>query len=641
MSEVPSDDLCLEFEPIGRSGRIRLVAKFPSGTDFTDKFDVTNAREREACLERLAEGREGLDRAEIRSALERIASEVASSSSKADGSDGDDETVPGRLVQLAKEHYRLGRTPANDPFAVAREGPQIARMIRGGSHSLRAELARDYWRKYDRVANGSSLADALLVIQGEACEAEAEPVHLRVAPYEDGIVLDLGDKSGRVVVVDSGGWRAEDQSPVLFRRTELTGALPVPEAGGSLDEFRDLVNVTDETWPLFVGFLVASFFTDISHPIALMGGQQGSGKSTGAELLAGVIDPGPAVLRTPPRDVEQWVLNASGSWMVAIDNVSRISEWWSDALCRAATGDGLVRRRLFTDEELSVLSFRRVVLLTSIDVGALKGDLGDRILLLDLEPISSRKREYEKTLRSRYRAAHPRILGALLDLLARVLAALPEIELEEKSRLADFNRVLAAVDRILGMDSLGIYLGQRDRVAEDVVESDPVAEAVRKLAVEEGQWSGTASELLQRLAPADPPRGWPPKGWPKSGRGLSGALRRALPALGQLGIEVVPPSDTNRDPTRSRDRIFTIRLFREKPQTTVRTVQPSETGSGGAGNEIDARTVAAAEPSDRPHDRPKGIGPDGLERADSDGSDGLDGPLRHSSGYEEDEDVVE
>jgi hypothetical protein len=52
---------------------------------------------------------------------------------------------------------------------------------------------------------------------------------------------------------------------------------------------------------------------------------------------------------------------------VVLDNISGIPDWLSDALCRAVTGDGMVRRRLYENDDLTVLAFRRVVALTSID----------------------------------------------------------------------------------------------------------------------------------------------------------------------------------------------------------------------------------------------------------------------------------
>ena len=51
---------------------------------------------------------------------------------------------------------------------------------------------------------------------------------------------------------------------------------------------------------------------------------------------------------------------------------------------RTVTGQGFTRRRLYTTEELSVLEFMRPVILTSIGLGILPGDLAERCLLMDL-----------------------------------------------------------------------------------------------------------------------------------------------------------------------------------------------------------------------------------------------------------------
>ena len=310
----------------------------------------------------------------------------------------------------------------------------------------------------------------------------------------------------------------------------------VPQQRGELAELRSLVNISSETWPLVVGWLVAALVPNVPHPILLLGGQQGSGKTTAARSLVGLIDPSPAQLRSQPRDPETWAISASASWVVAVDNISTISVWWSDSLCKAVTGDGWLRRKLYTDGDLAVLSFRRVVLLTSIDPGALRGDLGARVLLVDLEPIDETARQTDRDLAARYEAARPRILGAILDLLVRVMAELANVRLERHPRMADFGRLLAAVDRAADNAdnrALEIYVGQLTRIAETVIESDPVALAIESLMEEEGHWEGTAGQLLAGLTPERPP-----KDWPRTPQGMGGRLKRLIPALKQAGIHI-------------------------------------------------------------------------------------------------------
>lgn len=470
-----------------------------------------------------------------------IASEPPLKDSQAGGRDRDGLSTATELVGLATDRYELAMSATGEPFAVAREGhgPYLARTLRGGQASLRAELAAAYARKTGRVPASSALADALNVLEGIAMERPPVPLALRVARHQAGLVLDLGDPSGRVVVLTPGGWQVAERSPVLFRRTKLTGILPKPEHGGRLEALRELglVNLSESTWPLAVAWLVAALVPDIAHPIPLLVGEQGTGKSTTARLLSRLVDPSPAELRSVPRDLEQWAVAAAGSWLVVLDNISGISDWLSDALCRAVTGDGMVRRRLYENDDLSVLAFRRVVALTSIDPGALRGDLADRIVLFDLERFQHRGEELH--LDQAFQAAWPHLLGGLCDLTCQVLAVVPTVQVDRPPRLADFARILAATDQVLGTSALETYRALSSRISADVVEADPVADAVRKLATTAGTWQGTAGELLAKLT-ADLGDQRSPRGWPATPRGMAAALTRAAPALRDIGVRVEP-----------------------------------------------------------------------------------------------------
>ena len=493
----------------------------------------------------------------------------------------DKRNASDRLVELAMERYRLGVTGTGDAFAVANNGPMVAMLFRGGRDGLRNKLSKDYREATNRTPAASALVDALTALEGMAADMDPEPVALRLATLPDagGVVIDMADASGRAALLTPTGWTVEERSPVLFRRTALTGQFPTPAESGDLAKLRELLNVHDDAWPLLVGWLVAACLPDIPHPVLMLGGEQGTGKSTAAELLAGLVDPSPAPLRGQPRDEEGWATMASGSWVVVIDNVSGISQWFSDALCKAVTGDGMVKRRLYTDNELAVVSFRRCVVLTSIDAGALRGDLGDRLLLVDLERIPDTQRRTEAELKQAWRDALPGLLAGLYDVVARVLAALPTITLKRMPRMADFAKVLAAVDKaapaLTGGKALETFMAQRERIAGDVVDADPVAAAVVKL-LEAGDWTGTAGELLAKITPTDNegnPRA--PRGWPGAGNTLSGRLKRMTPALRLLGIAV----EQNRDTDSKRTKMI---VLRKGAQPIVQTVQ-NATSDGAAG----------------------------------------------------------
>jgi hypothetical protein len=551
---------------------------------------------------------------------ERVEPEVEESKSgEAERSKGSEEPhIPQalRLVQLAEERYRFGRTCDGQPFAVERAGPNIALSLGGSALALRQTLAREYRKKFGGVPSSSALTDAMTVLAGAALESsEPERVELRVAAHEGGIIIDLGDSSGRAVAVRANGRSVLERSPVLFRRTNFTGAMPVPEGEGTVDDLWSLLNVTQEDRSLVLGWALAAFMPEMPHPILLLGGEYGSGKSVGTRIIVSIVDPSPAPLRSPPRDEEGWVIPVCAAWVNAFDNVSSIPLWWSDALCRGATGEGWAKRKLYHDSDVTVLAFKRPIILTSIDAGSLKGDLGSRMLLVDLDRIPPEKRLSERQLDARLKALRPHIFGALLDLLVRVLERLPHAPSEGLPRMADFAQLLWAMDAALGTDALSRYAAQDGKVAAEVLESDTFGQAVHVFAQEVGDWRGTAGDLLKRIEPKD---GRAPADWPRTPRAASGRLRRLAPTLRTVGVEVTPPAKTD------KTRHYHLRAVRQGEEATARTAQPPENGSYDTGNGDPTRAVVDTQPSDRPSNRPteNGVGdPLGADSGDPGDSD--------------------
>jgi hypothetical protein len=461
-----------------------------------------------------------------------------------DGLGDDDENDAGRpfkksvstqVVRLAEHNYEFGCSTDGAVFGVEKDGPNIARSLRGGRLGLRAALATAFMDITGKAASAGALADALLVLEGRCRKESPVPLFHRVAPWGDDIVVDLGQPDGQVVHIDSAGWRILKRSPVTFKRSELTMPLPDPVHGGYDLLARPVGTISPASWPLALGWLVAALLPELPHPIVLCRGEHGSGKTSTATAMSDLIDPTSVPMRSVPRDLETWAVSASASWVVALDNLSSIAEWLSDALCRASTGEGNVRRKLYTDDDVSVIAFRRAVIMTAIDAGSLKGDLADRLLPITLEPVSPDRRRTEADVAAQWVADHPAMLGALYDLVAGVLRELPSVELGELPRMADFARVLAALDRVdpdPAVNRVAAYKVLHNDIARDVIEGDPFASKVCHLARARGQWSGTAGELLAELRPPNPK----PKDWPTNPRACGGALRRIGPALRVVGI---------------------------------------------------------------------------------------------------------
>ena len=469
-----------------------------------------------------------------------------------------------QLLSLIDFRYRAGLDEHGRPFVVRLDTPNIARDLR--DEAFLVELRHDYFYCIGRgqPVQQVALDGALDALHGRLLRQAIprEELWLRVARCADGkIAVDLGREDGRIATVGPDGWTLDEKPKVVFRRTVLTGELPTPvqvdDYGGCLERLRSLLNVPVADWPLMLAWLVASFIPDMPHPVLILGSVQGSGKTTLFRMLCGLVDPSPAPapfpagLASPPRDMDGWIAMASNAYLIFVDNVSRLSEWWSDAICRAVTGDSPITRKKYTDNAAFATSFRRPVGLTSIDPGALRADLMDRALLIELEPIKETDRREEAELWQQYHAARPEILGALLTLLSAVLNRLPHVKLEKKPRMADFARVVAALDDVIGANAAALYLGQkRGDVLSRVLEDDPIAAAVLRLMPPGAKpKEGTMAELLQRLTPIPNPTNWP-----KDPSVLRRRLKYLSPALEHVGIGVTPPGKAG--------GLRVVRLFR-------------------------------------------------------------------------------
>ncbi|MFI2350372.1 ATP-binding protein [Streptomyces sp. NPDC019443] len=489
-----------------------------------------------------------------------------------------------QLVALARQRFDVFMSDDGRPYAVTKGGPNIALPLRGKA-GLRSQLARLYTdATAGNVPSQSALADAMTVLEGVAAIAEPCTPQLRSARHGEHIVVDLATPDGRCVLVGPDGWERSPRSPVLFRRSGAMKALPAPvREGDGLAKFRSLMNTSEEGFHLLTAWLVSSFIPDLPHPILTFRGEQGTGKSKGAAMVIGIVDPSGAPKRTAPRDVKSWATQAFNSWALCIDNVSYIPDWFSDALCRAVTGDGIVDRALYTDDDVVVLEFRRVLAMTTIDAGALAGDLAERLLTIELHTIPDRNRREEAELDRAYRDAHPSILASLFDLLAEVLRVLPDVELTHRPRMADFARVLAAVDHVTGWDTQGSYRATAADAVADVLEGEPFARAVVDLVRAAGPAGVcmTAADILGKIATPEKL----PRKWPKDATRAGGQLKRLAPALRAIGYDV---DDTQRETGGNRSRLYRI--------TSVESHCNSAPGAPAApGNAADHHERAGAE----------------------------------------------
>jgi hypothetical protein len=414
-------------------------------------------------------------------------------------------------------------------------------------------LLHQFFKDKKKAPAPSAMKAAIRMLSAEAKFNGAQhDVYLRAAKFGGKIYLDIGDPEGHVVEIDATGWRMTLDPPVRFRRTAGMAALPLPECGGSIEQLRTLVNLTDDGFVLYVSCILDALSPGRPHPVLYLAGEEGSTKSTAAKIARSLIDPNTVPLRNLPTTVRDLFVSAHGSNVLVFDNVSNISAGISDALCQVASGSGFGTRKLFTDTGQLLISGHRPVIITGLLNAISRSDLADRAVIISMSRIAPEQRCSESEILSRFELRRPQIFGALLDCMVHGLRQLPHTQLARLPRMADFALWSVACGAFAPGAFVAAFEQAEAEANEAVAEADPVVIAVAAFMVEFRSWSGTAAELLHLLSKLDrteaEPSAW--KSWPREPSSFGKRLRLAMPVLRKIGVEIVIGKAPDRRRTR-------------------------------------------------------------------------------------------
>lgn len=430
------------------------------------------------------------------------------------------------LKDILRSGFTLHRTPSGVPFATDNAVPSVYMSMA----ELKNALTFRYFAMTDNAPPVTAVNEALAVAESMGAGRAPEQPQLRIAGTAHAVYLDLGRRDGWCVELTPYGWRVVCAPPVIFRRTALTGELPLPAERGSADGVRELINIAGhDQWALYVACRIASLLPGITHPVEVFTGQAGSAKTSTMRMSSQWIDPSHVMIPFP-KDGRTWATYGANAYVLPVDNVSSIPAWWSDLLCKAASGDGWVDRALYTDGEAFMASFRSVIMINGITLGQLRGDLADRMVLHEL--VRPQMYRSDDDIEAAWQYYRPAALGWLLDQTVAVMRIMmTEGYPSSPHRLARFEQVVKAVDRMWHTDAAGAWRGSRREVAQEVVESDLVADAVSHSVQMPVRW--TSQQVLQHLTIHGGLREL--QGRPWTPRLLSEHLERATGALMGLG----------------------------------------------------------------------------------------------------------
>ncbi len=442
------------------------------------------------------------------------------------------------------------------------------------SKSSKLWLADYSYSKRKTVVNTDTANRVLQTLAAQAhFKGEQYSLSVRSVHNKEGLWYDLGSSA---IHIQKNHWEVTDQPPIVFKRFAHQKKQVLPQRGGDLRLLLKYINIHDEQEQLlFLVYVVAAFIPDYPHPLLILYGAQGAGKTTPMKMMKELIDPSALSGLSTPKNIEVFVQTASHHSFLFYDNLSRMPEWFSDALARVATGDSFSKRELYTDDDDVIYRLQNSIALNGINQVVYKSDLLDRSILVHLDRIRPEQRKEHQILWSEFEHDRPAILGAIFDSLASALALYPEIKLARLPRMADFTRWGYAIAEAAGFGGesfVRAYSGNISVQHDEAIEANPVAKAILAFMKERTHWQGTAATLyfeLNKLA-------WElqisqSKGWPKDAPRLGKALAMVEPNLVAKGIEV--------EHSRSTERLITIRKF------TVDADVTDELGSDPAKND--------------------------------------------------------
>lgn len=463
--------------------------------------------------------------------------------------------TPEAIVTYAREAtFKFFQDQYGSVFAWAPTGvgqQEHHECLRIRSRTLLARLLELIKCRTKSMPQLSTLKQAIEILELEAFGSPKKNLDNRRATVGDETFIDLGDEHWRMVRISRQGWEAVPQQEPRFFRPQHVQALPEPASGGNLDDLSNFVPTeTKEEKLLLNAWLLGGLYAAVPNPILLLTGQQGSAKTTRSRRLRSLLDPS----LTPvlgDLEMSNLFLTFQHHAVPCFENVSSFKRREADMFCRAVTGNGVERRKLYTDSDQVLYSFRRPIIINGIDTPSTRPDFLDRCLILNCQRMA--KFTTLEKLDQEFEAARPKLFGAMLDLLVKTLAVLPTTPSDTEFRMADFARFGRAVALAQGLKAEDFDEAYRMNLQQqnfEVLEDAPMARIMVKFAAQHAKkkpWEGTAEDLLAKLQDVAHVMGDKDAktDLPKSARWLSSRLGELAPALASRGVYISKQPRTN------------------------------------------------------------------------------------------------
>ena len=323
---------------------------------------------------------------------------------------------------------------------------------------------------------------------------EKAVIYNRVAQLENEIWYDLGNAKWQAIKISEGKIKTVklDKDSPIFRRSQSLQEQIMPKKGDNLalDYLVNLLHISKQDQLVFKINLICLFLQAYSMPMIVFDGSAGSIKTTATATVKTIIDPSGkrrednvSMIAEKPNDL---VIQLYNRYLSSFDNVSYIDSKISDVLCRAITGSNNQRRKLYTDDDEAIHSFRSKIVLNGIIPTLDYPDLQTRLISYERDTIDESNLLTEKEFQKKLDDLLPDILGQIFITLAKASEKYPKLKdtIKPKTRMSDFEVWGEIISRCLGNPSNKFLDEYYEKIVQGNIsaqESYPIIEAIQIL----------------------------------------------------------------------------------------------------------------------------------------------------------------